>query len=126
MSRRGVQCVVWLGSLVLISTAMFHGSGWSGVAAAIDEAGVSADLATIVKALWLYPSYHWFFIAILAALAVLYHPSRLARLVLVLATALLLADVVLLLLSVGPFIGEALLAVSALAFVFGSLMLTPE
>lgn len=125
MRRQGARYVVWAGSLVLAGTAAFHGSGWSGVAAAVDEAGLSAFLAAVVKGLWLYASYHWLFVAILAALAVLY-PSRLARLVLALSAALLAADAVLLMLSVGPFIGEALLAVAMVAFGFGSLMLTSE
>lgn len=125
MKRRGSRYVVWLGSLVLTATAAFHGSAWPGVAAAVDEAHLSPYLVPVVKGLWLYASYHWLFVAILAAVAVRY-PSRLARIVLGLAAALLAADLLLVLRSVGPFFGAALLAVSMLAYGSGSYLLTPE
>ncbi len=96
--------------------------GWPGVAAAADEAGLSPFLSAAVKSLWLYASYYWLFIAVLTAVAVV-HPSRLARIVLALSAALLAADVVLLWLAVGPFIGEALLAVSIVSYAAGAVFL---
>lgn len=110
-SRQTVKYLVWAGSAVLAATAAFHGTGWLGVAAAVDEATTSTFLRAIVKGLWIYASYHWLFVAVLAVVAVA-HPSRLARIVLALSALLLAADAVLLLVTAGPFIGEALLAVS--------------
>ena len=117
--------LVWSGSAVLTATAAFHGTGWPGVAAAIDEATASAFLRAVVKGLWIYASYHWLFVAVLAAVAVA-HPSRLARLVLGLSALVLTADAILLLVAVGPFIGEALLAVSIVSYVAGAVVLSPR
>ena len=61
----------------------------------------------------------------LAAVAVA-HPSRLAWIVLALSALLLATDIVLLLVAVGPFIGEALLAVSIVTYAAGAFLLRPE
>ena len=116
---------MWAGSAVLTATAAFHATGWHGVAAAADEASLSPFLNAVVKGLWIYASYHWLFIAVIAAVAVA-HPSRLARIVLALSALLLAADAILLLIAVGPFIGEALLAVSIAAYAAGAVFLTPK
>lgn len=118
------RIVVWVGCVVLAATAAFHASGWSGVAEAVDGSGLSAFMAAVVKGLWLYASYHWLFLALLAALAV-GHPSRLARLVLALSAALLAVDALLLLVTIGPFVGEALLAFAAVCFAVGAARLRP-
>lgn len=117
--------LVRAGSVVLAATASFHATGWSDVAAAADEASLSQSLGSIVKGLWVYASYHWLFVAVLAAVAV-GHPSRLARIVLGLSALVLATDAVLLLIAVGPFIGEALLAVSIVAYAAGALLMKPE
>ncbi|MCP3936593.1 MAG: hypothetical protein GY708_14600 [Actinomycetia bacterium] len=91
---------------MLAATAAFHATGWSDVAASVDEASLSPSMSAVVKGLWIYASYHWLFVAVLAAVAVA-HPSRLARIVLALSALLLAAETVLLLIAVGPFIGEA-------------------
>ncbi len=110
--------------MVLAATAVFHGSGWPDVTAAVDEASLAQSLGAIVKGLWIYASYHWLFIAVLAAVAA-GHPSRLARLVLGLSALVLAADVILLLVAVGPFIGEALLAVSIATYTAGAFATHP-
>ena len=117
--------LVWTGSAVLAATAAFHATGWSDVAAAADEASLSPFINAVVKGLWIYASYHWFFIAVLAAVAVA-HPSRLARVVLALSALVLTADAVLLLVAVGPFIGEALLAIAVAAYAVGAFLLSPK
>ncbi len=122
---RAARYLVWTGSAVLAATAAFHASGWSDVAAAVDESSLSPSMNAVVKGLWIYASYHWLFVAVLAALAVA-HPSRLARIVLALAALLLAADTVLLLVAVGPFIGEALLAVTIATYVAGAFLMGPE
>lgn len=122
--RQTTKYLVWTGSAVLAATAAFHGTGWPGAAAAIDEATTSTFLRAIVKGLWVYASYHWLFIAVLAVVAVA-HPSRLARIVLGLSALLLVADAILLLVVAGPFIGEALLAVSVATYAAGAFLLNP-
>ncbi len=117
--------LVRAGSAVLAATAAFHASGWPDVAAAVDEASLSPSMGAVVKGLWIYASYHWLFVAVLAVVAVA-HPSRLARVILALAALVLAADVVLLFVAVGPFIGEALLAVSVATYAAGAFLLGAE
>ena len=116
--------LVWAGSAVLAVTAAFHTTGWRDVTAAADEAALSPFLNAIIKGLWIYASYHWLFVAVLAAVAAA-HPSRLARIVLALSALVLTADIVLLLIAVGPFIGEVLLAVSIATYAAGAVFLRP-
>ncbi len=123
-SPKTTRYLVWAGSAVLTTTAAFHATGWRDVTEAADEAALSPFLSAIVKGLWIYASYHWLFVAVLAALAAA-HPSRLARIVLGLSALVLTADTVLLLIAVGPFIGEALLAVSIATYGAGALSLRP-
>ncbi len=110
---------------MLAATAAFHTTGWPGAATAVDEATTNPFLRAIVKGLWIYASYHWLFIAVLAAVAVA-HPSRLAQIVLVLSALVLAADAILLLVAAGPFIGEALLAVSVVDYAAGAFLLNPK
>lgn len=123
--QQTLRYIVWGGSVVLAGTAVFHAVGWPGVAAAANEAALSPFLSAAFKGLWLYASYHWLFVAVLAAVAVV-HPSRLARIVLTLSAVLLAADAVLLLVATGPFIGEALLAVSISTYASGAFFLGPK
>ncbi len=128
MSRPGsrtAQYLVWLGSAVLLATAAFHATGWSDVAAAADEAALSPFMSAAVKALWIYASYHWLFVAVLAAIAVA-HASRLARIILAMSALLLAVDTVLLLIAVGPFIAEAMLAATIAAYSMGAYLMSPE
>ena len=117
--------VVWAGSTVLAATAAFHTTGWPDVKTAADEASLSPFMSAAIKALWIYASYHWLFVAMLAAVAVA-HPSRLARIILALSSLLLAVDAILLFVAVGPFIGEALLAVSIAAYAAGAFFLNPK
>ena len=68
-----------------------------------------------VKGVCLFPSYHWLFVCCVA-LAAVYLGPRTSRVLLGLSFTVLAADVVLLLVFVGPFIGELLLAASALLY----------
>ena len=122
LAQSTIKRLVWAGSAVLAATAAFHTTGWRDVTAAADEAALSPFLDAVVKGLWIYASYHWLFVAVLAAVAAA-HPSQLARLVLALSALVLTADTVLLLIAVGPFIGEALLAVSIATYAAGASML---
>ena len=123
-TSKTARYLVWAGSAVLAATAAFHATGWPDVAAVVDEASLSPSMTAVVKGLWIYASYHWLFVAVLAAVAAA-HPSRLARIVLALSATVLAADVVLLLVAVGPFLGEALLAVSIAAYTAGAFSIHP-
>ena len=82
-------------------------------------------MSAIVKGLWIYASYRRLFVAVIAVVAVS-HPFRLARIILALSALLLAADAILLLVAVGPFIGEALLAVSIATYAAGAWLLRLE
>ena len=125
LPQTATRYLVWAGSAVLAATAAFHTTGWADVAAAADKATLSPFLSAAVKSLWIYASYHWFFIAVLATVAVV-HPSQLARIVLGLSALVLTADTIMLLVAVGPFIGEALLAVSIACYAAGAVLLSPN
>lgn len=113
------KAIVWLGSSILIATALFHATGFSIAATASKSAALNEFMSAVLPGLWLFPSYHWFFVAIVAGIAAT-EPSRLARLTLWASALLLVVDVVLLFAFVGAFIGEALLALSAVCYVVAS------
>jgi len=109
------------GSLVLVTTALFHSTGYPGVTAAVERGEVTGQLAKIVGPLWLFPSYHWIFAALVGAMAARF-PGTISRVLLGLTAGLLAADAIVILASVGPFLGEALLAVAALLFAAAALL----
>lgn len=116
MRTRGI---VWTGSLILVVTGLFHGSGFGEVSQLVAQSDLEGTLAKAVPGLWLFASYHWIFIAVAATIATAF-PSRLARLVLAASALVILADALVLLIFVGPFVGEALLAAAGVAFVLGA------
>lgn len=111
----------WTGSAVLAATAAFHSTGYTAIVRDASAPGVSELLQSAAKGLWWYASYHWLFVALVAVVAARF-PSRLSRIVLVLAALLIAGDAVLLLVFVGPFLGEVLLAAVALAFALGAVL----
>lgn len=115
-----MRVTVWVGSAVLAATATFHATGYGEVRAAAAAADLPGWIGGAVGGLWLFATMHWLFIAALTVLAASYE-SRLTGLVLGLSAVVLIADIVLLLVHVGPFIGEVLLAISALAYAIGAI-----
>ncbi|MCP4201075.1 MAG: hypothetical protein GY769_03990 [bacterium] len=111
--------LVWLGSVVLAATAAFHGSGYVDVTSTVAESNIEGMLSGAIGGLWLYPSVHWLFIAVLAIVAVQV-ASRLTPWILGLAAVILAADAIVLLVHVGPFVGEAMLGAAALAYAGGA------
>lgn len=114
------KVLVWIGALVLAATAAFHGSGYREVTGAAAAAHLEGMLGRVIGGLWLYPSVHWLFLAVLAVV-VASSRSRATAIVLRLIAVVLAVDAILLLVYAGPFIGEALLAFSSLVFAAGSL-----
>ncbi len=113
------------GSLMLGATAAFHGSGFSGVTAAAAKGGIASDLQTIIAPLWLFPSVHWVFVAIVAGLAAATGGVG-RRLILILCAAVIAIDAALLYVHVGPFVGEAMLAIAALMFLVAAASRQPR
>ncbi|MFQ5524916.1 MAG: hypothetical protein ACE5GX_01515 [Thermoanaerobaculia bacterium] len=111
--------LVWVGSIVLAATAALHGSGYRDVTAAVAESNIEGMFSGAIGGLWLYASVHWLFIAVLAVVAVeIAAPAT--PWILGLAAAVLAVDIVVLLVYVGPFFGEAMLGSAFLAYVGGA------
>lgn len=121
MSAQHGRLLVWTGSAVLLVTAIFHGSGYGSIIEAAQTPEIDPLIASVLRPLWLFPSLHWVMLAALAILAVA-HPSRLSRYVLLVCALVVGFDAGLLLVFLGPFVGEAMLAAAALLFVAGSLL----
>jgi hypothetical protein len=79
-------------------------------------AGAVSDpqLKSILPPLWLFPSAHWVFAAIVASVAAF--SAGPSRLLLALCGFVVAADAAILFVHLGPFIGEAMLAGAALLF----------
>lgn len=107
------------GGVVLAATAAFHGSGYRSVMETASKGDIDPQLKMILGPLWIFPSAHWAFIAVVALLAA-FAPS--GRLILALCGGVVAADAAILYFNLGPFIGEAMLAASALLFVAAAAM----
>lgn len=105
----------WIGVIILVVTAMFHSTGYSDAKKAAEAFESGSFFATALPALWLFPSIHWLFAALIGVFA-LHSSTQLARLLLFGVSVLLAIDAGLLYFSIGPFIGELMLLVSAAMF----------
>ncbi len=112
--------LVRLGSLVLVATAAFHGTGYTEVTDAVAESNLEGMITGAIGGLWLYPSVHWLFLAFLAVVTLRFRSPGARRWVLALIAGLLVVDITILLIHVGPFVGEAMLGVAALAYAGGA------
>jgi hypothetical protein len=101
------------GALTLAATAAFHATGYASVMKAASAGDLDPQIRMILGPLWIFPSAHWSFIAVVALLAAF---AAQGRLLLALCGAIIAADAIILYLNLGPFIGEAMLAASALLF----------
>lgn len=105
----GVRIAVVIGSLIVAATALFHLTGYDDVGALLAQAGVRPFMRNGLQGLWLMFSIHLIVLAI-AATAVVIRPTSGSRPVLIVVTALLLTDVLILLRYVGVFAGTIMLA----------------
>ncbi len=113
----------WLivaGSVILFGTALFHASGYNGVARAIEASGAKPFLVSAVKGLWLMFSAH---LIILSLIIVAASRSSHARWLVLLCAVMPVADALLLLRFAGVFAGTILIAVAAMLFIAGGLLL---
>lgn len=108
-----------IGSILLLVTAVLHGSGYTQVSAAISKSNASAFLKHVVPGLWVHFSIH---LAILATfgLVLAFSIQRLRILFALLALAAV-ADAAWAFLLAGFFVGVALPAAAALCFAFAAL-----
>lgn len=117
-----ILCVV--GCILLLVTAIFHGTGYSGVSDAISASNASAFLKRAVPGLWAHFSIH---LAVLAAFGVLVsfsaHGARSLVALLALAVA---ADAALVFSLAGFFAGVALLVAAALCFALAAVQPRPR
>ncbi len=111
---RAARILCAIGCILLVITAIFHATGYSGVSDAISESNASAFLKRAVPGLWAHFSIH---LAALAAFGVLVlfsaHGARSLIALLALAVA---ADAALVFSLAGFFVGIVLLVAAALCF----------
>lgn len=105
----GVRIAVVIGALIVAATALFHLTGYDDVGALLTRASVGPFMRNGLQGLWLMFSIHLIVLAI-AATAVVVRPTSASRPVLIVVTALLLADVLILMSFVGAFAGTIMLA----------------
>jgi hypothetical protein len=113
----------WLivaGSVVLVLSALLHGSGYLKVTGGLAKSDAALNLVAAFRALWMMYSFH---LALLGA--VFYEASRTARArLLVLLGALIPAsDAVLMFHFLGVFMGTVALAVATLLLLAGGFLL---
>ncbi len=106
----------WLASAILFITALFHGSGYPSVMREIQASNLDADFGRVVGVLWLFASVQWITMAIIALYAS-YHEGRVAKIVLLGISLLIIIDACLIYWAVGPFLGELMLVISATFYV---------
>ncbi|MEW6207101.1 MAG: hypothetical protein AB1631_01955 [Acidobacteriota bacterium] len=107
-------------SVMLLATALFHGSGYGGVARSIEASDVKPFLISAVKGLWLMFSIH--LIVVSFALVAVSRSLQAKRFVL-LCALFPIADTVILLIFAGVFAGTIMMAVAALLLIGGGLLL---
>ena len=114
----GVRIAVVTGALIVAATALFHLTGYDDVGALLTRASVRPFMRHGLQGLWLMFSIHLIVLAIAAA-AVVIRPTSGSRPVLIVVTALLLADVLILMRFVGAFAGTIMLASGTLLVASG-------
>ncbi|MFH1177201.1 MAG: hypothetical protein V1750_07320 [Acidobacteriota bacterium] len=105
--------------VVLAGTAAFHATGYNSVSTAIQASGAKPFLVAAVKALWLMFSAHLILLSIVVILA---SGMPRARLVLLACAVIPAVDSVLLFHFAGLFVGTVSLAVAAILLVLGGLI----
>lgn len=113
----------WLiiaGSAVLFLSALFHGSGYFKLGAAIEKSGAELMLVHAFKAFWLMFSFH---LIVLSAIFIAVSRTSQAKPLVLLCTLIPASDTVLLYHFLGVFIGTIALAIATLLFLAGGLLL---
>jgi hypothetical protein len=120
---KSAQWLILAGSIVLLATALVHGSAYNAIAHGMEASSARPFLVSAMKVLWLAYSFHLVVLSVVFLLASRTRGGK--RLVLV--CALIPAGDILLGLSlVGVFIGNIMLALATLLFVAGGLLLQSD
>ena len=114
-----VLCVV--GCILLLVTAIFHGTGHSEVSDSIASSSASAFLKLAVPGLWLHFSIHLVALAAFGILASFFLAQG-ARALVALLALVVVADAVLVFSMAGFFAGVALLVAAALCFALAAVI----
>jgi len=114
------RLLVIVASIILFGTALFHASGYPGVARAVEASGLKPVIIGAFKGLWLMFSSHLIVLG-LVVLAASRSPS--GKRVILLCALIPVVDTALLLRLVGVFAGAVLLAIAALLLLTGGLLL---
>lgn len=113
---------VWLGSALLTITALFHFMGYFEIPASQPSLAAPTFFDAAIRPLWLFASLHWLLTAAICVLVAKAEP-RIARITLLSCATVVIADAILLYHFIGPFIGEAILAIAALMLMVGAFQL---
>jgi hypothetical protein len=123
--KRIAQALVALGSLVLFVGAALHGIAGSRVAfGVLRGTDIPPRIASALKAVWLFASWHWIAVDIFALIAAFARTSP-RRTILLLCGLVPLVDAAGAYYAIGLFIGDELLAVAALAFLASAALFPP-
>lgn len=114
--------LVWFGSALLTITALFHFTGYFQLPNSQPGSETKSFFDAALRPLWLFASLHWLLTAATCMIVVKAEP-RIARTILLGCAAIVIVDAVLLYRFIGPFIGEAFLAASALLLTVGAYQL---
>ncbi|MGP1351736.1 MAG: hypothetical protein ACTS1Z_00295 [Parasphingopyxis sp.] len=125
MKRSGTIALVATGSLILAGTAALHYTGFAEISAWVDGLGDRSFFATAIPTIWLFPSIHWFAIAI-GLFAAAWFGLAALRVLLFGCALLLAADAALIYSAVGPFIGSGTLLAAAALYAIAGLRAKPS
>ena len=107
------------GGLAIIATAAFHLTGLSMVFGA-DTTALPPMLSAALPVLWATPAIHWIMIGVLSMTAA-FLGGRFAKVFLFVSALVLGVDAGLMLATLGPFIGEAMIAFAAVMLIAAGL-----
>lgn len=115
---KALRVLSWVGSLMLLIMALFHGSGYSFVKETIDKSNSETFLKEIIPTLFIHPSLHMIGLAAFGILAIYLKGGK--QKVLLLLSLLILVDA-LLAFNLGGVLPGVLLLISALCFLLAGM-----
>jgi len=123
--ERIAKALVILGSVVLFAGAALHGiAGYRQVFRVLQGTEIPPRMVSVFKVVWLFPSWHWIAVGVFALIAAYARISP-RRAILLLCGLVPLVDAAGACYAIGPFIGDELLAVAALAFLASAALFPP-
>jgi hypothetical protein len=118
--KRIAQALVVVGSLALFVVGAVHAiAAYPEISSALATTNLAAAIISALKLAWLFASWHWITLGIIA-LVVAFGKAAPRRVLLLLCGLVVLLDAVLAYAKVGAFIGDELLTVAAVALLAGA------